>query len=73
MRVDADDVQEFMVRSPSHGHVVLIVGMCSPLRERDLVPFETTDETTDRVITREPVELAFPIHTEALARWFSRR
>jgi ADP-ribose pyrophosphatase YjhB (NUDIX family) len=71
--VAPEAVREFMVRSPDHGHVVLIFGVCDPLRGADLPPFSETDETVERLVVNGPVELAFPLHTEALARYFATR
>lgn len=71
--VAPEAVREFMVRSPDHGHVVLIFGVCDPLRGEELPPFSETDETVERLVVRAPVELAFPLHTEALARYFATR
>jgi ADP-ribose pyrophosphatase YjhB (NUDIX family) len=71
--VPAESVREFMVRSPDHGHVVLIFGVCDALRGDALPPFSPTDETVERLVVRAPVELAFPLHTEALARYFATR
>lgn len=41
-----------------------------PLYEKDLVPFEPNHEVADRVIIREPCELAFPAHTVTAKRFF---
>lgn len=71
--VAPEAVREFMVRSPDHGHVVLIFGVCDPLRGESLPPFSETDETVERLVVKGPVELAFPLHTEALARYFATR
>jgi ADP-ribose pyrophosphatase YjhB (NUDIX family) len=71
--VAPEAVREFMVRSPDHGHVVLIFGVCDPLRGEELPPFSETDETVERLVVNAPVELAFPLHTEALARYFAAR
>ena len=71
--VAPEAVREFMVRSPDHGHVVLIFGVCDPLRGEELPPFSETDETVERLVVTGPVELAFPLHTEALARYFATR
>ncbi|MEZ4392307.1 MAG: NUDIX domain-containing protein [Polyangiales bacterium] len=71
--VDPADVRELMVASPPRGNVVLIFGVSPPLAERDLPPFAPNDETLERVITRVAIELAFPLHTLALARFFGGR
>lgn len=71
--VDPAQVREFMVRSPPRGNVVLIIGVSPPFTARELPPFAANDETTERVITRGAVELAFPLHTLALARFFEGR
>lgn len=71
--VDPEGVRELMVRSPQQGNVVLIIGVSAPVTERELPPFAANDETTERVITRGAIELAFPLHTLALARFFEGR
>jgi hypothetical protein len=38
-----------------------------------LPPFAQSDEVTDRVLLRSPAELAFPLHTAALAAHFDAR
>lgn len=56
--------------SSPDGHLLLF-GL---LPERDaagLPPSAPTDETTGWHLLRQPAELAFPLHTEAVHRWFA--
>jgi ADP-ribose pyrophosphatase YjhB (NUDIX family) len=73
LRVDPAEVREFAVRSPPHGRVLLVFGVCAPRVRADLPPFAPTDETTEMVVTEAPVPLAFPTHTEVLSAWFAAR
>lgn len=60
------------VRTSPDGHLLLF---CEAPRMSgaDLPTFLPNVETMDRVVTREPIELAFPLHTEALRAHFARR
>jgi len=73
LRVDAAEVELFDVLSPPPGEgLVLIFGLAKPRRAADLAPFVPNEEVTETVIVRGPVELAFPLHTEVLKRFFRR-
>ena len=50
---------------------ILIFGVTESLRFEDLPPFKPNKEVAERVIIREPVELAFPSHTEMARRFFA--
>jgi ADP-ribose pyrophosphatase YjhB (NUDIX family) len=74
IRIPADAVREFRVASaPEHG-VLLVIGRANlKLQERELPPFTPTHETAARRVVTSPVELAFPLHTQAMADWFGSR
>lgn len=66
----AEQVRLADALSSAAGHLLLF-GL---LPERDvagLPPSAPTDETTGWHLLREPAELAFPLHTEAVRRWFA--
>lgn len=54
--------------SPEH---LLLFGLL-PIRPADaLPPARPTDETEGWELLREPAELTFPLHTEAVRKWFA--
>lgn len=71
-RVDPSTVGDFITRSAPDG-TVLIFGVAPPLDPSVVEGFTVNDETSEVVIVREATTLAFPLHTEALARWFASR
>lgn len=50
---------------------LLIFGLAPPLTAADLPPFRPGGESSERVILREPAELAFPYHTKVVAAYFA--
>ena len=50
---------------------LLIFGLAPPLTAADLPPFPPGGESSERVILREPAELAFPYHTKVVAAYFT--
>ncbi|MFE9399998.1 NUDIX domain-containing protein [Streptomyces flavidovirens] len=52
------------------GHLLLF-GLLPERAATDLPPSAPTAETTGRHLLRAPAELAFPLHTEAVRRWFA--
>ncbi len=68
--VEPSAIGDLCVRSTENG-LVLVFGRGPRLASADLPPFSPSDEVTDRAIVRAPVSLAFPLHTEVLARHFA--
>lgn len=67
------DISVFDVCSVPNGPI-LIFGVHDYTLNKDELPmFKTTDETTERVIITEPIELAFPLHTKMLKEFFNRK
>ena len=52
---------------------LLVYGISPAVDESALDRFEVTREVCELEVCREAVELAFPLHTEAMARWFRDR
>lgn len=50
---------------------LIIVGQTASIVEADLAPFVPTLEATERQIITQPRDLAWPLHTEAVHRYFS--
>jgi ADP-ribose pyrophosphatase YjhB (NUDIX family) len=70
--VDPATIREFRVRSAPDG-TVLIFGVSAPVEVRAVAGFQPTAEAAECVIADAPAELAFPLHTEAVAAYFQRR
>ena len=71
--IDPAGVRDLAAMSPPDGGVLLVFGVARPLALEALSTFQPTSETTERVVVEEPVELAFPLHTEALRLYFRNR
>jgi ADP-ribose pyrophosphatase YjhB (NUDIX family) len=72
VRVAPDQISDFGVRSTHDGYL-LVFALGPQMREADLPAFVPNKEAGDRVLITSPTELAFPLHTEAVARFFTRR
>jgi ADP-ribose pyrophosphatase YjhB (NUDIX family) len=70
--INPAEIVDFGVRSTNDGYL-LVFGMGPPLRSRSLPEFGLSRESSERLVVNQPVELAFPLHTEAVARFFARR
>lgn len=51
---------------------LIVFGLAPPVDD-DLPPFRPGAESSQRVIIREPVEMAFPLHAQVVADYFNRR
>jgi ADP-ribose pyrophosphatase YjhB (NUDIX family) len=75
--VSAAEVRLFAVHSavkvgrPSDS-VLLVFGLLDERRSEGLA-FTANEETSEMVVMREVVELAFPTHTRAMRDWFAAR
>ncbi|MFE9042312.1 NUDIX domain-containing protein [Streptomyces sp. NPDC007818] len=54
--------------SPEH---LLVFGLLPPVPADELPAFAPTTETSARLVVPEPRELVFPLHTEAMRKWFA--
>lgn len=72
IHISPEQIEEFSVRSTHDGYL-LVFGLGPQLREADLPPFIPNTEAGARVIITTPTDLAFPLHTEAVTRFFARR
>lgn len=71
--IDPAQIRLFDARSAPDG-TVLIFGIAEPgLFEAHLPAFVPNHETSEMVIARGPVELAFPLHTETAERFWRER
>jgi ADP-ribose pyrophosphatase YjhB (NUDIX family) len=67
--VEPSAISDLCTRSTDNG-LVVVFGLGPRLVSADLPPFSPSDEVTDRTLVRQAVTLAFPLHTEVLARHF---
>jgi 8-oxo-dGTP pyrophosphatase MutT (NUDIX family) len=72
IHADAAKVRSYTVHSTGDG-LLLIFGLAAPMTERELPAFAPTHETTERVIIREPVSLAFELHERVVREYFSKK
>ncbi len=70
--VEASGLQLFDAVSAPDG-TLLVFGLAPSMSEADLPPFVPTNETSEIVISRELLELAFSTHTEMMARYFEEK
>ncbi|MDP3771494.1 MAG: NUDIX domain-containing protein [bacterium] len=66
-------IKPFAVESAPDGSLVLLFGLAPPIAPSDLPRFRPSDEATERLIVDQPTELAFPLHTAMLQRYFRMR
>lgn len=72
LHVDVDSIEGLTTLSAPDG-VVLIFGRSAPLPESAIAGFRPTSETSELCIVREPIELAFPLHSRVLRDYFATR
>lgn len=69
VRLEADTLALFRVYSAPDG-TLLIFGLAPSLAADSLPTFRPTEESSERVILTEPVELAFSLHTRVTREYF---
>ena len=67
---DPDEIALFDVAST--GRHILIIGVVPPRHASALPPSAPTDESTEWLVLDNPVEVAFPAHTAAIAKFFNQ-
>lgn len=71
IHIDAAEIEHFRTISSETGDGVLLVfGRARPRRPDVLAGFVPTAETSELVVIRTATELAFPLHTLAVAEYF---
>lgn len=70
--IDAESVQLFGVYSAPDG-TLLVFGVAKKVIGSSLPAFVATEETSERIVVTEAVELAFPLHTRVLRDFFARK
>jgi ADP-ribose pyrophosphatase YjhB (NUDIX family) len=75
--IDADEIELFTVLSAlkvaSAESILLVFGLARQRRADQLPAFAANEETSETIVVREPIELAFPTHTRAMREFFERR
>lgn len=72
LRVNAEAIRLLAVHSATNvERNPLIFGVAAPLPASALAAFTPNEETSELVIVRESVELAFPLHTQVLAEYLN--
>ncbi|MGW8599969.1 NUDIX domain-containing protein [Streptomyces sp. NPDC055893] len=66
----AEEVRLADALSSPAGHL-LVFGLLPPRPASALPPSVPTDETSGHHVLRAPERLAFPLHTEAVRKWFA--
>lgn len=61
--LDPSEIQEFRVHSAPDG-TLLIFGLASPRSSAELPLFSVTEETTERIVRSQLIDMAFDLHTE---------
>jgi len=70
IRVDPASVRDLRVLSAPDG-TVLVFGQAAPIPPSALAGFQPSSETSELVIAKQAQSLAFPLHTQVLAEYFS--
>lgn len=71
LNIDSKNFTTYEVLSAVEAKVVLIFGYANvELTVEQLPKFSITNETSERLVLYEPQELAFPLHTEVMLRFF---
>lgn len=72
LRIDADEIEHFRTLSSETGDGVLLVfGRARPRDAAFLAGFAGSAEVSGYEVVRGPTELAFPLHTRAVAEFFA--
>jgi ADP-ribose pyrophosphatase YjhB (NUDIX family) len=72
VNVPAELITDFGTRSTPDGYL-LVFGLGPAMRSADLPSFRPNREAEARLVISAPAELAFPLHSEMVARFFARR
>lgn len=71
LELSHESFQPFDVISSAEKRI-LIFGICAGIASLEVGKFQRTNETSELVIITEPCELAFPLHTQVVHKYFSR-
>jgi ADP-ribose pyrophosphatase YjhB (NUDIX family) len=72
VKIEASEVTLFNVLSAPDG-TVLIFGLANQRSAKELSSFVANEESTESAIITEPQELAFPLHSQVVREFFSKK
>lgn len=72
LQITPDEIALFRVYSAPDG-TLLVFGLAPSMRQEELPPFVGDEESSERVILQEAVELAFSLHTQVVGEYFASR
>lgn len=73
VEIGPEEVTLFAAHSVRKEGLLLLFGLAAARRAEELPPFAGNDEASELVVVREPVELAFPLHTRVLRDYLASR
>jgi ADP-ribose pyrophosphatase YjhB (NUDIX family) len=71
LTINPEEITPIEVASAPDGTLV-VVGQAQKRTREDLPPFHATEEATERLVLTTPAELAFPLHTNVVARFLEK-
>jgi ADP-ribose pyrophosphatase YjhB (NUDIX family) len=69
--VAAESLREVRVVSTPQDRLI-VFAETTPVTAASLPAFQASDETSEMMVARAPLELAFDSHTQVMAHWFAR-
>jgi ADP-ribose pyrophosphatase YjhB (NUDIX family) len=73
LAIDPHELQLFGAHSNHGRSFLLIFGLAKERPANSLSAFKPNEETTECVLQRAPIELAFPLHTQVMREFFEGR
>jgi ADP-ribose pyrophosphatase YjhB (NUDIX family) len=70
LKTDPGEVRLFRVYSAARDGLLLLFGLCRRFLPSEVPEFAANSEASEMMIVPGPVDLAFPLHTRALAEYF---
>jgi ADP-ribose pyrophosphatase YjhB (NUDIX family) len=72
LAIDPAELREFCLRSAPDG-TLIIFALARPRQLRDLPPFLPNEESSERLVLKEPVPMAFSLHREVIEGFFKEK
>lgn len=73
VRINPETITLLDLHSAIEPGVLLVFGLAQSIRKKDLPPFVLSAETSEVLITKTPIDLAFELHQLVLDRYFELR
>jgi ADP-ribose pyrophosphatase YjhB (NUDIX family) len=71
IRIAPESLREVRVVSTPQDRLI-VFAETTPVTAASLPAFQASDETSELMVARAPLELAFDSHTQVMAQWFAR-